>query len=183
MKTIFTFLILHLVFVYSYSQEKQVNSFPKINMDWELKYNDLYHIEFPKDWTFTIPEQNGVKFLLYSPASSAKDEFGDNFNLVVQNLAGLEMTLEKFIEISKNQVYAYFKNGKIEYSETKEKHRHTFHHIVYTAKEVGTVLRFEQYFWVEEDFAYVLTFTCEKKKYNFFSKISERIFESFRLKI
>ena len=57
-----------------------------------------------------------------------------------------------------------------------------FYKIVYTGKQGNLSLKFEQYFWIVNETAYVLTFTTEQDKYESYQVLGKKILDSFRIK-
>ena len=57
-----------------------------------------------------------------------------------------------------------------------------FSRLVYTGKQGVFDLKFEQYFWVGKEKAYVLTFTTEENEYANYKSIGEKILNSFHIK-
>jgi hypothetical protein len=58
-----------------------------------------------------------------------------------------------------------------------------FQKLIYTGKQGSNNLRYEQFFWLENNNAYVLTFTCEKAEYSYYKEIVGEILNSFELNI
>jgi len=57
-----------------------------------------------------------------------------------------------------------------------------FQKIIYTGDQGIFHLKYEQYYWVINDKAYVLTFTSEQDKFSDFKERGEKILNSFKLK-
>ena len=55
------------------------------------------------------------------------------------------------------------------------------HKVMYTGKQDIYNLKFEQYYWVIRQKAFVLTFTCEERQFNNYRATGERILNSFTL--
>ena len=74
-------------------------------------------------------------------------------------------------------------DGNILLSERKKANGLEFHRMIYTGTTGGFQLKFEQYFWVEGDSAYVLTFTAEEDQAEIFESTVNKIFKNFKLDI
>jgi hypothetical protein len=57
-----------------------------------------------------------------------------------------------------------------------------FHKLIYTGDQGVFHLKFEQYYWVIDSKAYVLTFTSEEEKFATYSETGEKILNSFSIK-
>lgn len=149
--------------------------------DWNSHENKNYSIEYPKDWELDESGQMGTSFILFSSLSSQRDLFKENVNLLVQDLTGYNLDLEKFVEVSEDQIEKMLSNGKIIESERVPMETLSYHKVIYSGKQGEFDLKFEQYYWVVEDRAYVLTFTCEEDQFDTYKPIGEKILNTFKL--
>lgn len=149
---------------------------------WKSIIDSNYTIEYPNDWKLNNSGQLSTKFILYSPLTTDKDKFRENINLIVQDLTGYNMTLDKYVEISKNQISMMITYGNIISNERVKKDKREYHKIIYSGKQGVFDLQFEQYFWVIENNAYVLSLTCEKSEFENYRSIGEKILNSFNIK-
>lgn len=154
----------------------------KENFNWiELK-KDHYQIKYPETWTLDSTGTSSTEFILSSPLSSPDDRFKENLNLIIQDLEGLNFDLDNFTALSEQQIQNYMEESEMIESERVKKNDQEFQHLIYTAKNAGRVLRFEQYYWIINEKAYVLTFTGELEAFDGYKDLSKHIFESFILK-
>jgi hypothetical protein len=56
-----------------------------------------------------------------------------------------------------------------------------FHKVIYTGVQNNFHLQFEQHYWVINQKAYILTLTCEQKKFADYQILGEKILNSFVL--
>lgn len=148
-----------------------------------LTYSDAHcEILYPSDWDKNTTGQMGTSFILFSPLESEGDKFKENVNLLIQDLQGQNIDLKSFTELSKNQVKTLITDGVILESELLNNDNGEHHKLVYNGKQGIYNLRFEQYFWIIEDSAYILTFTCEADKFLQYKSVSEKILNSFQMK-
>jgi hypothetical protein len=110
------------------------------------------------------------------------DGFRENVNLLIQNLAGLNINLDKFVEISQEQIKTMITNGKLLESRRLNANGKTFHKIIYTGEQGILKFKFMQYYWVEHERAYILTFTSEAGQFDLYRDTGEKILNSFRFK-
>ena len=137
-----------------------------------------YVIEYPSNWKMDTSKLNGIEFTIFSPKENTEDKFSENINLIIQDLAGKSIDLDKYAQLSEEQIRTNAKDlkglNKIKIgSEPNELFKFTFD-MTYGAFTLNT----EQYYFVKDEKAYVITFSSEKGK----SKIiGQKILNSFKL--
>lgn len=146
-----------------------------------IESND-YSIRHPKEWKRESQPQMGTEFMLMTARTSPKDEFKENINLVVQDLSNTHLDLEKYTAISEEQIMEGLENAKIIKSERSHKHGETAQRMVYSGIFEGRALTFEQYYWIKNSKAFILTMTCETSQFDAYKEVGEEILKSFRLK-
>lgn len=175
------FLILTFGFL-SCGERKQAQIRTESIENWKTVKTENYTISYPPTWVLDNKEQMGIIMQLFSPLSSPKDSFSDNVNLVIQNLSGQPVNdLDKYTQLSENQIKSMMKDSKILSSKRMNRHKQEFQKIQYTAKQGIYKLKFQQYYFIKNEKAYVLTFTCEVDEFKNYSEISEKIMDSFRI--
>jgi len=150
--------------------------------DWNTLNEKNYSIEYPSDWELNKSGQMGTKFILFSQLTSKNDQFKENVNLIVQDLTGHNIDLNQYVEISENQIKTMITDGNIISSERVKKDEKEFQRVIYTGKQGIYDLQFEQYYWVENNNAYVLTLTCETTVFTDFKNTGEKILNSFEIR-
>ena len=160
-----------------------VSSFQKtIAQKWVPVNQKEYSIKAPAGWTVDASKQMGTDVVIFSMLENSYDKFRENVNVMIQNLAGKNINLEKFTAISLNQVKTMATDGKIEESKTIKAGAGTYQKIIYTATQDGLKLKFEQYYFIANNKAYVVTLTTEANKFELFRPEGEEILNSFLLK-
>lgn len=161
----------------SFCQNTSVNEFFKsIN-------SKMFKYDVPNNWILDSTGTNGTTFFIYSEASDANDKFRENVNLLVQDLSQYPgMNLEKYTEISLNQIKSMITDSKIQKSQTNYSPPRPYHHVIYTGKQGVFNLKFEQYYFISDNKAYVLTYTSEEKNYLNYLVSAQIILNSFRIK-
>ena len=149
--------------------------------DWKSLAEDNYSLRYPEAWTLDQSQQMGTKFILFSPLSSAEDQFKENVNLILQDLEAYDLNLDQYVELSEDQVKTLIAEGNILFSERVKQGDLEFHKLIYTGKQGDFDLKFEQYFWLEDKKAYVLTFTAEKEQFEAYRATAEKILNSFQI--
>ena len=135
--------------------------------EWDSLNEKDYSIQYPEKWDLNKSGQMGTSFILFSQLTSKNDKFKENVNLIIQDLTGHNIDLNKYVEISEGQIKTMITDGNI-ISSNRIKNKVTeFQKVIYTGKQGIFNLKFEQYYWVQHDKAYVLTLTCEVNEFNF----------------
>lgn len=184
MKAIKRIVLLAILINFTVSGQTSANKVPaKFQDGWKLLSESNYSIKYPGNWDLNKSGQMGTSFFLFSPLSSEKDQFKENVNLLIQDLTGYNVDLDEYVEISKNQVKTLITDGKIIVSERIVDTPLKYQKMIYTGKQGIYKLKFEQYYWIENNKAFVLTLTCEESQFDTFKTIGEKILNSFQLKL
>ena len=101
--------------------------------------------------------------------------------MLVQNLPDSRITLDKFVEISIQQIKRYITEAKIIENKRIHGKNADYHKIIYTGKHGKLLLKYMQYIWVIDNKAYILTFTAEEKSFDKFFETAKRIMASFKI--
>jgi hypothetical protein len=141
-----------------------------------------YSIEYPRAWLIDTSRQFGSDLFLLSPNESAMDKFKENVNVMVQNLKGLNFDLDKYVQLSENQVKALVVNGKIIESQRLNKNGLEFHKLVYSGTQGGFLLITEQYYVLKGEKAFVVTFVSEENQFEKYKGTGEAMLQSFKVK-
>jgi hypothetical protein len=170
MKLKFLLLIL-ITFQFVCSQNKQSNKLNEINRNgYSIFYNNSLRLD--------ESGRNGTEFYLFSQKTNSDDNFAENVNLMIQNLETLNIDLNKFVEISENQIKTH---GKLIESKRIKTIKNEFHVFVYEALMNGLELKFLQYNFVKNNKAYILTYTGKKADFDKFQAEMEKVMKSFKI--
>jgi hypothetical protein len=150
--------------------------------EWKTLVQSNFSIEYPSTWELNKGGQMGTCFILFSPLDSEKDTFKENVNLMVQDLGKENIGLNRYTEISEGQIKTLLTNSDLIESKRIKKSNAEFHKLIYTGDQGVFHLKFEQYYWVIDAKAYVLTFTSEEEKFATYSETGEKILNSFSIK-
>ncbi|WP_369048193.1 hypothetical protein [Tenacibaculum sp. UWU-22] len=168
-------LIVIVFFITSFTAFGQTNI-------WNLLNEKDYSIQYPKKWQLNKSGIMGSRFILLSQLTSDTDKFKENVNLIIQDLTGYNIDLDKYVEISEGQIKTMIIDGNIISSNRIKNEKTEFQRVIYTGKQGAFNLKFEQYYWVQNNKAYVLTLTCEANQFNDFKDTGEKILNSFKIK-
>ncbi|MQP24847.1 hypothetical protein GFJ94_07190 [Flavobacterium sp. LMO8] len=171
MKFRLLFLIL-LIFQISNSQ----SNFNKVKNEINRNGYSIFY-----DSTLRLDEsgRNGVEFYLFTEKENSQDNFVENINLIIQNLEGLNIDLNKFVAITEGQILA---SGELIRSKRIIVNGNECHSIIYEGTFNGLNLMFLQYNIVKNDKAYVLTYTANRKDFEKYFNEMELIMKSFKIK-
>lgn len=172
---LFVILIISLAACGQSTEEKE-------KANWKTLNKNEYSIQYPNDWNLDMSGMSGTSFVLFSELTSEEDKFGENVNLIVQNLEGQNIDLQEFVEISEEQVKSLITNSQITESETQIKNNRELHSIKYSGDQGIFKLIYKQYYWVKDEQAYILTLTCEADQFEDYKEIGEQIMNSFQIK-
>ena len=150
--------------------------------DWNSLEKTEFSIQYPKHWTIDESGRMGTKFIIFSPLSDVKDIFKDNVNFIIQDLIGHKISLKEYTEISKRQIKSMITDSEILLCTTEKSHNLNFQKLIYTGRQGVYLLHFIQYYWVENNKAYILTFTTETAQFDRYKDIGNRILSSFKIK-
>jgi len=147
--------------------------------EWKFITAKDYSIQYPLNWKFDQSGQMKTSFIIFSELTSGEDQFRENINLIIEDLTEHNLDLNKYVEISENQIKTQINKSKILLSERLKAHNKEYHKVIYKGKNSSLNLKFEQYIWVEGSNAYILTLTCEIDQFDTFQEIGEKILNSF----
>jgi len=147
---------------------------------WKTIHENGYSIQYPGNWDLSKSGQMGMSFIILSKLSSEQDKFKENVNLLIQDLKGQNINLDKFVQISEGQISTLLTNGKLIESSRLNENNSEFHKFIYSADQGIYKLKIEQYFWVKNEKAYILTLSTETDQFEKYKKTGEQILNSFR---
>jgi hypothetical protein len=183
MKKLLTMLLLPVcIYGQTISKKGSDTKNSQIISDWKTLNQSNYSIQYPATWELNQSGQMGTSFILFSPLESEQDKFKENVNLLIQDLRGKNIDLNKYTEISEGQIKTMATNSNLIESKRLKTESGEYHKIIYSADQGIFHLKFEQYYWVTNDKAYVLTFTSEQNRFDSFKETGEKILNSFKLK-
>ncbi len=162
------------------SKTEELNS--EIGESWKTLSESDYSIQYPDTFDLDKSGQMGMSFVLLSKQTSRQDLFRENVNLLIQDLTGQNIDLDKYVEISEGQIKTMLTDGKLIESERLTNKNKNFQRVIYTGKQGQFDFKWQQLYWVENKKAYVLTLTCEINQYDNYESVGEKIMRTFRIK-
>jgi len=142
--------------------------------------NESYTFDYPTEWS--IDEHGlGMDVSINTPTVE-NDNFNENFNVISQNLTGVDVDFEQFVEISLAQYPQFLEDHEIISSTTLKKGGQTFQEVVVKGILFDTNMTFIQRCYVfEGEKALVLTFTHLTENPQFVEQANQ-ILDSFIVK-
>ena len=162
-------------------QSTKKNEVTTTKNGWKNLNENGYSIQYPENWDLNKSGQMGTSFIILSRVASVQDKFNENVNLMIQNLTGQNINLDKYVQISEGQISTMLTNGKLIESSRQNENNSEFHKFIYTVDQGIYKLKTEQYCWVKNEKAYILTLSCEIDQFEKYKKIGEQILNSFKL--
>lgn len=155
---------------------------PQTTPGWETLDAANYSIQYPSAWQLDQSGQMGTSFLLLSPSESKEDKFKENINLLIQPLPAPDFDLDKYTQLSEEQVRTMMPNSQVIESKRMKSGKDAYHKMTFSGDQGPYHLKFEQFYWIIDNKAYILTFTSEQDKFATYAATGEKIMNSFVLK-
>lgn len=143
---------------------------------------ESFRIDYPANWLYDNSGMGGSTFIIFSPQSGPADRFSDNVNLLIQDLTGLDETLDTYAKKADSQLISLFGNETIVSSEKITKENLEYHKVVFVASQGTLQTKHVQYSFIVNSAVHVLTLTCEAKEFESYEKVGTAIMDSFRIK-
>lgn len=144
----------------------------------KLLEREDYSISYKQDYEIEESGINGVDF--YIALSHDKDHnFTNNINLLVQDLSETGLDLKKFVDLTESQIKS---SGQLITSERKNRNGAEYQSIVFEANFGKGDLKFLQYDFVQDNKAYVLTYTATLSTFDQDLSKAQEVMDSFLLR-
>jgi hypothetical protein len=150
--------------------------------NWKTLDHKEYSIQYPPDWGVNQTGMMNTEFYLISPPDDKNDMFRENVSFAIQDLTGYGVDLGMYVEMSEAQIPSLLSNSKIIESTRVTTEKPEFHKIIYSGEYENKDMVFEQYYWVVNQKAYLLTLTCAYDKFIAYKATGEKIFNSLIVK-
>ncbi len=97
-------------------------------------------------------------------------------------MKGYDITLDAYTAFSKDDIGKSVQNSRIIENIRKSEGGLSYHKMVYTGEINNFKLTFMQYYWVENEKVYLLTFTAEPAQFIKYLPVADRILNIFVMK-
>lgn len=142
---------------------------------------EAYKIEYPKSWTLDTSGRMGAELFILSPMENESDKFRENLNIIIQDLSGQNINLEKYKEITDRQFEQLGESGRVYGSGIGTCNGFPCFQTSYMLIQNGFKLRASSICEIKNDKAYLVTFTTDFNKYDQYKKSGEDMLSSFSL--
>lgn len=142
---------------------------------------DNYKIRYPISWRLDTSRLMGTEFFLFAPRENQADKFSENVSVIIQDLAGQSVTLEKYKTITDKQLSDFATDPAVFESEIKKTDNKEYFRITYAMTQGQSRLKITSLCFIKNEKAYLVTFTTEIDKYETYKNAGEEILSSFCL--
>ena len=140
-----------------------------------------YKVQYPKSWTLDTSRAMGPAVFIFSPLENGEDKFRENVNVLIQNLKGEDINLARYKEITDKQVIDLATDGEIFESAITRKNNQEYYRISYAMTQGKFRVRITSVCFIQNEEAYLVTFSSEIDKYDTYKKTGNQILASFKL--
>jgi len=169
-----TLILTFLSFIYGgYSQPDKSSSLTRLVIQ-------NYKIEYPKSWALDTSGQLSSEFFVFSPLEHDSDKFKENVSLMIQNLAGQNLDLSLYKEITEGQIARLGNDAKLFESLKTRTAKGDYYRVRYALNQANFKLIVTSYCYIKDEKAYLITFTSESDKYKQYKRIGDKILDSFQ---
>ena len=157
---------------------------PKDNL---LTYANSAHgvsVKYPQLWTKTetLDPITGSLATFMAPVQvNNSDVFQENLRIIVQNLAGKNVTLAEYTQTSIEEIKLFSPDAEIVEQRNTQLANEPAHQVVYTGKEEGYTLKHLQIWTIKDNKVYIITYTAELNKYSDYLKTVQKMINSFEI--
>lgn len=174
MKYILLILISLVAVKFSFAQSNSSNEFVSIK-------RSGYSIKCPAQWQLDTSHALGSDIFMRSVKEDQDDKFAENVNILIQQLPSDTISLDLFVSVSEKQIQDFATDLQLVKSTRMLRNGYPYHWIVYYQTQGIFQLRTEQFFFLKNSKAYVVTFSTEKSKEAKFENVGLTILQSFTL--
>ncbi|MDA3929648.1 MAG: PsbP-related protein [Prolixibacteraceae bacterium] len=173
-------VIVALLFLFACSNANK--SAEKIQKNWKTFETTEYSIKYPPAWALNQTGYQGTSFLLISKQTSIRDFYQENVSLVEEALSDTTINLQSYVQRSLEMLSDSNSTIKMVENVLQENDQENYHKLLYGQMEGVNKVIVEKHYFIRNNKAYILTFSCkgiERKRY---MPIGEGILNSFKLK-
>lgn len=139
-----------------------------------------YTLAYPTGWTIDTSKSMGTDLIVLSPIEDSVDRFRENVVVMIQDLAGKNVTLEMFKQATEQQIATLATKAKM-YQSAIVKSDGVEQYVVQYQMEQGVfTLHISSVCFLKKEKAYILTFTSEFNKYERYKTAAEKLLKSFK---
>ena len=143
--------------------------------------SDIFSIQYPSNWSLDDVKGTQAIFVSKAPLTSDTDIFAENVNIITQNLKGMGVTLDQYVQFNESQLTS-IPNGKMFSSERETRDGRQYHTLIFRGTMNNLDLKIRQVYAIKDEIAYVVTFTTLEDEFDQLKKVGAEILSSFKLK-
>lgn len=149
---------------------------------WDKQENNDLEIYYPPAWNFNASGKMGALFVISSPLESEDDEFQDNINLVVYSLADSHIELSDYYLATMNDIKKQLLSVNIQEEKKLTNNEIEIQKVIFTTTQDDFVMTIQQYYFIHNQKAYIMTFTAEETKFDEYVEYVDLIMNSLKFK-
>ncbi|MBN2531403.1 MAG: hypothetical protein JXB88_00855 [Spirochaetales bacterium] len=134
-------------------------------------------IQYPENWDIKEGD-NGVAFLI--PKENTGTVLYEGFNLLYEKMYGIEMSLEKYLEITIDGMKKYMPGFTLIESSESTLGGHPACRIIYLGTHESMEMKFFSMFAIRKGFVYALSFNTLSDQFDAYRETYEKITGSFQ---
>lgn len=148
----------------------------------EMHETDHYKIRYPEKWTLLEDDDLGEAIHIVAPKSGNADQFTENVSVVVQDLTGIDISIDDFVRLAEQQILETVQESEVLSSKRFEAGKIKSHKLIYKGVIKGFPLKLIRYYQLNNNKAYILTYTALEKDFEQHKLYGQQILNSFRFK-
>ncbi len=141
-----------------------------------------YQINYPKSWRLDSSRMMNTEVIMFSPLVDKADKFSENVNVIIQNLAGQKIDLERYKQITDSQLSNIPSISKVIESKIISLKEKSFFKVDYEMAQNELHLNISSICFIDNEKTYLVTLTTEVSTTERYRKIGDEISRSFTLK-
>ena len=140
-----------------------------------------YKIEYPATWRTDTSGVMGTDAVFLAPLENESDKFSENINIMIQDLTGQNIDLEKYKQITDKQLADLATEPQVFESLIVKTIDKEYFRVTYAITQNKFRLRITSICFIKNEKAYLVTYTAEFDKYDQYKTTAQAILNSFRL--
>ena len=150
---------------------------------WKTFEQNDYKIRYPDNFKLDTSGDMGFSFVLLSKLTTSNGRLQENIiSLGIDDLKGQNVSLDDFAKDTEEQIKMMITNSAIIENTRVKKGSSEFQKFIVTGRQGQFDLKFEQYDFIKNGKAYILTFTTEAAQFDNYKNVAEEIMNSFEIK-
>jgi len=147
----------------------------------QIHETDHYKIRYPEKWTLLEDNEIEEAIHIVAPKSGNDDKFTENVSVIIQDLNGVQISIDDFVKLAERQIEETVMEGEVLSSQRFEAGKIKSHKVIYKGVIQGFPLKLIRYYQLSNEKAYILTYTALEKDFEVHKLYGQQILNSFRL--